>query len=336
MQANWDVADLTDDEQPAKAAARGRGAPKSDILDQLTVSCTTKSTGKARFRCSGTGCQTSWAAPRQSGRVLSHAVDCRFLSAELKEEALEISAGNSLGAKVEAASSGASATDAFSGFRRAGADNKAKAREERVVKTNKYLLDLLCDASLAVRLVDNKKFRRFVDHLQPANGIFVSTTFSTSYIPAETARVTALSYQKLKTYKNLTIGYDGGTVKKGQSIYTIHITTPDTREPHFVKGDVASGVSHTGEHLKGVILSVSRVRNSRYDAQLMLNPTKVIDKIRRSRFAAIGSDSTGNTKLARELLVAIIPTILITPDPCHHCANLVKDISALEYFADIC
>ncbi|KAJ7821283.1 hypothetical protein B0H13DRAFT_2291818 [Mycena leptocephala] len=118
---------LTDDEQPAKAAARGRGAPKSDILDQLTVSCTTKSTGKARFRCSGTGCQTSWAAPRQSGRVLSHAVDCRFLSAELKEEALEISAGNSLGAKVEAASSGASATDAFSGFRRAGADNKAKA-----------------------------------------------------------------------------------------------------------------------------------------------------------------------------------------------------------------
>lgn len=119
-----------------------------------------------------------------------------------------------------------------------------------MAKTNLYMLELLCDASLAPKLVDNKRFRKFVNHLEPGNGIFVSTTFSANYIPAEAARVTALSYAKLRTYHNLRLVYDGGTTKKGQSIYTFHITTPDTREPHFVKGNVASGLSHTANILK--------------------------------------------------------------------------------------
>ncbi|KAJ7440040.1 hypothetical protein FB451DRAFT_1010341, partial [Mycena latifolia] len=208
------------------------------------------------YRCSASGCHTSWATPRQSGRVLSHAVDCRFLSEDLKQDALLSNAENSLSSKVAAASSAAERPDAWAGFRVAGGQDKKKARDLHVATTSLYVLELLCDASLAPKLVDNKKFRKLVDHLEPGNGIFVSTTFSANYIPAEAARVTALSYEKLKKYHNLTLGYDGGTVKKGQSIYTFHITTPDTREPHFVKGDVASGLSHTAEHRKKLILSV--------------------------------------------------------------------------------
>ncbi|KAJ7023185.1 ribonuclease H-like domain-containing protein [Mycena alexandri] len=297
---NWDFADLTDEEVEivsAPTVGRARGKPKLAILDQLTILCRTKSTGKARFRCSGDGCQTSWAAPRQSGRVLSHAVDCRFLSAELKEEALENNSDNSLGAKVAKA-----------------AASSAKARDERHIKTNHLVLELLCDASIAPKVVDNKRFRNLVNHLEGDNGIHVSTTFSANHIPAEAARVTIASYALLRTCHNLTIGFDGGTIRKGQSIYTVHITTPDDREPYFVKGDVASGVSHTGEHIRDVLLSV-------------------IDKVGRDRFAAIGSDSTGNTKLGRELVVDIIPTMLITPDPCHHGHLVIKDISALEYFS---
>ncbi|KAJ7769822.1 ribonuclease H-like domain-containing protein [Mycena metata] len=60
----------------------------------------------------------------------------------------------------------------------------------------------------------------------------------------------------------------------------------------------------------------------------------VMDLIGRERFASIGNDSTGNTKLARELGQASVPTVLIVPDPNHHLSNTIKDICKIEYFQD--
>jgi hypothetical protein len=62
---------------------------------------------------------------------------------------------------------------------------------------------------------------------------------------------------------------------------------------------------------------------------------KVMDLIGRERFASIGSDSTGNTKLGRELAQAEVATVLIVPDPNHHLSNTVKDICKIEYFTDM-
>ncbi|KAJ6596567.1 hypothetical protein B0H10DRAFT_2167745 [Mycena sp. CBHHK59/15] len=53
------------------------------------------------------------------------------------------------------------------------------------------------------------------------------------------------------------------------------------------------------------------------------------------RFCAIGSDSTGNTKWAREGAADEIKTLLIVPDPCHHLSNTIKDIARLSYFIDV-
>ncbi|KAJ6605970.1 hypothetical protein B0H10DRAFT_1956963 [Mycena sp. CBHHK59/15] len=75
--------------------------------------------------------------------------------------------------------------------------------------------------------------------------------------------------------------------------------------PHLIKSNEALGFSHTGEHIKTVLLEM----------------------IGKEHFATVGSDSTGNTKLARELTAEIIPTLLIIPDPCHHLSNTIKDIS---------
>ncbi|KAJ6622303.1 hypothetical protein B0H10DRAFT_1788208 [Mycena sp. CBHHK59/15] len=60
-----------------------------------------------------------------------------------------------------------------------------------------------------------------------------------------------------------------------------------------------------------------------------------MDSIGRKCFTSISSDSTGNTKLARELAQAAVPTVLIVPDPNHHLSNAVKDICKIEYFTDI-
>jgi hypothetical protein len=48
---------------------------------------------------------------------------------------------------------------------------------------------------------------------------------------------------------------------------------------------------------------------------------------------AIVSDSTGNTRLFRELLADEIPTLLNLPDIVHFISNTIKDIVRLSYFS---
>ena len=54
----------------------------------------------------------------------------------------------------------------------------------------------------------------------------------------------------------------------------------------------------------------------------------------RSRVCAAVSDSTGNTRLFRELLVDEIPTIFNLPDIVHFISNTIKDIVKLDYFKE--
>ncbi|KAJ6612809.1 hypothetical protein B0H10DRAFT_1625488, partial [Mycena sp. CBHHK59/15] len=54
----------------------------------------------------------------------------------------------------------------------------------------------------------------------------------------------------------------------------------------------------------------------------------------RDHFSSMGCDSTGNTKLCRELGHTDIPIIFIIPDPNHHLSLMIKDICKIEYFLD--
>lgn len=54
----------------------------------------------------------------------------------------------------------------------------------------------------------------------------------------------------------------------------------------------------------------------------------------RSRVCAAVCDSTGNTRLFRELLVEEIPTIFNLPDIVHFISNTIKDIVKLKYFKE--
>lgn len=253
----WSFDDLEDDPPPPPAppTATARGKPKIELLDRLVVPChSIKNPETRRIRCSGEGCHESWAQPRMSGRILPHAADCKYLPQALRDEAMSANAGKSLGARVVDGTS-SEKQDFFAAFKRTGADNKAAAREAHIDKTNYLTMNLICDAGVPPALVNNDAFRALVDHLEPGNGIKVASTFSENYIPAEAARVTLLAIAELKKDYNLNLGYDGGTTLGQQSIYTFHVTTPD-REVYFIKGDEASGFSHTGVHIKNLILEV--------------------------------------------------------------------------------
>ncbi|KAJ7307791.1 ribonuclease H-like domain-containing protein [Mycena albidolilacea] len=280
---NWPFEDLEDDEPPAPSSGKTgqRGAPKNSLLERLVVAChSLKNPEVLRVRCVGDGCHVSWAAPRNSTRIFPHAAECKYLLEELKAEALLANASQSLGSKVATAEG---KPDFFAKFKEKGAESNVSKRQARIEKTNLLTMNILCTGGIPPEIVNNSAFRALVDHLDPTNWIVIASTFSSSYIPAEAARVTALAIGKLKTEYNLNLGYDGGTTKGKQSIYTFH----------------------------------------------------VMDSIGRKRFASMGSDSTGNTKLGRELAQLEVLTVLIVPDPNHHLSLTIKDICKLEYFQDL-
>ncbi|KDQ29995.1 hypothetical protein PLEOSDRAFT_1022692, partial [Pleurotus ostreatus PC15] len=77
----------------------------------------------------------------------------------------------------------------------------------------------------------------------------------------------------------------------------------------------ATSESHTAEWIKALAV-------------------KSIQEIGASRFCAIVSDSTGNTRAARRLIVQEFPTIIKLADCCHHLNLLAKDLAKIAYFQE--
>jgi len=69
-------------------------------------------------------------------------------------------------------------------------------------------------------------------------------------------QVTDKVITKLSKFKNLTISYDGDTTKAVESIDTIHITTPHTRQAYLIEGNEQSGVSHSGPQIANELFKV--------------------------------------------------------------------------------
>jgi len=62
---------------------------------------------------------------------------------------------------------------------------------------------------------------------------------------------------------------------------------------------------------------------------------KVMDCIGSKRISGISSDSTGNTKLAHEIVAKAFPWVIVLPDVCHLLNNTVKDIGKIPFFAEV-
>ncbi len=200
------------------------GRDANELLDRCVIWCTNTTDGSTRWRCLGAGCRKNWATPRQSVRVLPHALKCNRLPKETRDDALVASGKKSLGAQAEADKTSSTRPDPFCSFNAAGSVKQRSELQKRQTKTNLLTLELICDACIPVSIVNNPKWRQLVNHLDPQNGIFVSSTFSTNYIPHEAARITTLTYDHLSNEWFLSATFDGGTLKCPQSVYTVHIT----------------------------------------------------------------------------------------------------------------
>lgn len=314
---NWPPNDLRDDPLPARTG--GVGHPRDLLAHELAIRCYTKSTNALRFRCSQPGCCQSWSKHLQPQRVINHAInECKGISSELKELARKQSAQSAPSAKAEALGSIESDGDGEStaASRTDGsllAMARAGGREALQIRADEKLVTLICDAGLAYKILDRDSWKEWVLTLNRGVNTVSASTFANNFLVAEAARAVDKSLERLKTLNNLTISYDGGTNRLVQSVYTIHVTEPRTRQAHLLVGDEQSGVSHTGEHIAEQV-------------------EKVMISIGANRFVLALSDNTGSTRLAREILVKKYPTLASLPDPTHHLNNTVGDICSLSYF----
>jgi len=130
-------------------------------------------------------------------------------------------------------------------------------QKEKQDKLNHAILRLVCMASLLLTILDYSEWTEIISIMNPSLHSVCSTTLSGAQIPLKASFILKCSYEKLRSSTNLTISYDGGTTQSLESIYSIHVVIPGSPcEAHLVKGNEASGVSHTGEHIKTVLLKV--------------------------------------------------------------------------------
>lgn len=110
----------------------------------------------------------------------------------------------------------------------------------------------------------------------------------------------------------------------------------EEREVYLMDTREATNESHTGVWIKDYVLEVSPNQFPYViNASFLLNPhSQIVDLVGRDRICAIVSDSTGNTRLHRELLVEEIPTLFNLPDIVHLISNTIKDLVKLDYFKE--
>lgn len=117
-------------------------------------------------------------------------------------------------------------------------------------------MKLICVRNVVPTVIDSKEWKDVWSEGNPKYRPTSSSTFINSHIPSEAAQVRILQVQHLKKLCNLTLTFDGNTTHLPQSVYTMHVTTPDCRV-YFMDGNEASKERHTAEHLEKVLFEVS-------------------------------------------------------------------------------
>jgi hypothetical protein len=117
------------------------------------------------------------------------------------------------------------------------------------------VLKFICVGGIPPSKVDSKEWKTMWKHGNPDYEPASAAVLTESQIPNEAARIETLQLEHLRTCENLTITFDGNTTKLPQSVYTVHVITPD-RRVFLIEGDESSAESHTGEKIREILKQV--------------------------------------------------------------------------------
>ncbi|KAJ3851097.1 hypothetical protein EV368DRAFT_66023 [Lentinula lateritia] len=123
-----------------------------------------------------------------------------------------------------------------------------KLTAARQAQIDYFLLHFIICCAIAFSIMDNGFFRDFIHALCPAYSLPDQSSLFTAHIAAEAANVANQVLVFLATFIYLTISFDGWSSKRGDEIYTVHITTP-MRCSFLVDGLILTGESTDAKSL---------------------------------------------------------------------------------------
>jgi hypothetical protein len=120
-------------------------------------------------------------------------------------------------------------------------------REQLNEKVNFIIVKLICVNSLVPRILDSVKWEELMNALNPKYKVTGSDKFERQYIPNEAQHVRKRVLEILRGSKNLTLSFDGNTIRKQQSVYSMHVSkraAEGDTDSYFVKGIHHSDLHH--------------------------------------------------------------------------------------------
>ncbi|TFK57954.1 hypothetical protein BDN72DRAFT_966451, partial [Pluteus cervinus] len=192
---------------------------------------------------------------------------------------------------------------------------KGRARVVKHRALDLAIIKLICAAGLPMSIVGRLEWLEFLMIADSTYHPASREKLEYEQIVGEAEEVCHKQVEALRKEENLTISFDGSTTRGKHSIWTIHVSTED-RRVYFVEACEATKDHHTATWIHDLVF-------------------KTMNEIGPSRFSSVVSDSTSNTRGARQKLVKTFPTLVPLADICHHISNTIKDIVRVKFFQDV-
>ncbi|RXW19648.1 hypothetical protein EST38_g6203 [Candolleomyces aberdarensis] len=280
-------------------------------------------------------------------RVLKHAATCKKLrewNSDLFMDAVRASKSQALSAQVpssaEAGSSSAASASAdvplapisssastptlikepnklpVEAFKAAGRKRFAEEKRIQQLSIDKDVMLFLCVHGITPSVVDSPFWKKIMRRI-PGYNPTPATTFKDSYIPQEANWVRDQQLQLLKGTRNLTLTFDGTTIRKPHSFYTTHATTPQ-REVFFLggHGDRVTPERHTATWISDRLM-------------------EDIEEVGKGNWVAACSDNTNVTKASRRVTVGHVPTMFDLNDSIHHIHGTIQAVTKIDHFKEM-
>jgi len=257
-----------------------KGCKEDELLKRLVVKHT-ENDGHLSYSCIAPKCGYSAAGNFQQARILKHSVKCQHLKAydfDAFQDALTSSHTGSLGAQLEVpqasesephpSPSGLQASFSNSGTitRQKTLDlvplhvagKKAKAEELKKFQNsvNHIIMQLICVCGLVPNIIDSPEWKELINKLSGAYKPTSSDSFRNTFIPQEAVFVQSKMIELLKAKEDLTLTFDGTTIRSNESFYSAHGTTP-SRKSFFLDGHEGSGESHDRKWITDNLMKVN-------------------------------------------------------------------------------
>lgn len=116
---------------------------------------------------------------------------------------------------------------------------------------------LICVRGLVPNVLDSPEWKELMKKLNGTYKPSSSDTFRDSFIPQEAVFVQSKQIELLKAEEDLTLTFDGTTIRSNESFYTAHATTP-SRQSFFLDGHEGSGESHNRKWITDNLMKVNQ------------------------------------------------------------------------------